>query len=151
MEKDAQIMHKFAEKEKDSIFTGKYLFLLLIIALIGLGTGFVFTKILPAGLQTSALPAPEEKNQIVKGKIFGSNDTNTFKDTTEGELKEGGVDGEGQYHLVRPGGESQNVYITSTIVDLSLFLNRKIKIWGQTQKAQKAGWLMDVGRVEVLN
>ena len=26
---------------------------------------------------------------------------------------------------------------------------KKIKVWGQTQTAQYAGWLMDVGRVEV--
>ena len=65
-------------------------------------------------------------------------------------MKEGGIDGEGQYHLVRPGGDSQNVYLTSSLVDMSKFLNQKIKVWGETQKAEKAGWLMDVGRVEVL-
>lgn len=90
------------------------------------------------------------KASIQKGQSFGSDDTVTYKDITEGVLKEGGIGDEGQYHLVRPGGESKNVYIISSLVDLSKFLNRKIKVWGQTQKAQKAGWLMDVGRVEVL-
>jgi hypothetical protein len=85
-----------------------------------------------------------------KGTIVGSNDTTTFKDTVEGTLKTGGIDGEGAFHLERPGGDSQNVYLTSAIVDLSKFVDKKIKVWGQTQKAQHAGWLMDVGRVEVL-
>ena len=85
-----------------------------------------------------------------KGTIVGSNDTTTFKDTAEGTLKEGGIDGEGAFHLERPGGDSQNVYLTSSTVDLSKFVGKKIKVWGQTQKAQHAGWLMDVGRVEVL-
>ena len=74
----------------------------------------------------------------------------TFKDIAEGILKGGGINGEGQFHLVRPGGESQNVYLTSSAVDLSKFIARKIKVWGETQTAQHAGWLMDVGRVEVL-
>ena len=29
-------------------------------------------------------------------------------------------------------------------------LHKKIKVWGQTQKARVAGWLMDVGKIEVL-
>jgi hypothetical protein len=61
------------------------------------------------------------------------------------------MDGEGQFHLVRPGGDSQNVYLTSSTVDLSEFIGRKVTIWGQTQKAQKVGWLMDVGGVKVLD
>jgi len=39
--------------------------------------------------------------------LYGSNDTKTFKDTAEGTLKEGGIDGEGAFHLERPGGDSQ--------------------------------------------
>jgi hypothetical protein len=87
---------------------------------------------------------------VSKGTTVGSNDTNTFKDTAEGTLKQGGIDGEGAFHLVRSGGDSQNVYLTSSSVDLSKFVDKKIKVWGQTQKAQHAGWLMDVGRIEVL-
>jgi len=33
---------------------------------------------------------------------------------------------------------------------LDQFVGRKIQIWGETYKAQKAGWLMDVGRVKIL-
>ena len=40
--------------------------------------------------------------------------------------------------------------LTSSSVDLSLFIDRKVKIWGQTFEAEKAGWLLDVGQLEVL-
>lgn len=96
---------------------------------------------------TTTVTSPQD---VSKGQIFGSDDTKTFKDQAEGIMKEGGIDGEGAYHLVRPGGDSQKVYLTSSSVDLSMFLDRKVRVWGQTQKAQRAGWLMDVGRVEAL-
>lgn len=87
-------------------------------------------------------------NKVIK--VAGVADKSTFKDTAEGILKEGGIDGEGNFHLQRPGGESQNVYLTSTTVDLSLYIGKKVKVWGQTFQGDKAGWLMDVGRIEVL-
>jgi len=89
---------------------------------------------------------PEEQAKSAAGIV----DKKTFKDKAEGILREGGIDGEGQFHLERPGGESQNVYLTSTTVDLSQYLGKKVRVWGETFKAEKAGWLMDVGLVEVL-
>lgn len=118
------------------------------VVFIGIGTGYFLSK--TQSSQTTQLTTATQKSEIKKGMTVGSNDSKTFKDTAEGVLKNGGIDGEGQYHLVRPGGESQNVYLTSSIVDLSLFEGKKIKVNGQTQAAQKAGWLMDVGKVEVL-
>ena len=73
----------------------------------------------------------------------------TFKDSIVGLLKEGGIEGEGNFHLERPGGVSQNVYLTSSTVDLSKYVGKKVKVWGQTFQGQKAGWLMDVGLVEI--
>lgn len=79
-------------------------------------------------------------------------DKETFKDSTEGTLKEGGFEGEGNFHLIRPelGGADKNVYLTSTTVDLSEFVGKKVRVWGQTFAAEKAGWLMDVGYIEVI-
>ncbi len=54
-------------------------------------------------------------------------DKATFKDEAEGVMKEGGIEGEGSYHLVRPGGESQYVYLTSSTVDLSECIDKKLK------------------------
>jgi len=36
------------------------------------------------------------------------------------------------------------------VIDLEKFVGRKVKVWGQTFAAQKAGWLMDVGKLKVL-
>ncbi len=148
MDNNTSPMHKF-ETGNASPFSGKFFLVLAIIIFLGVGSGLLLAKIAPNLIQKSALPSPNEKSSVVKGSVYGSNDTSSFKDVAEGTLKEGGIEGEGQFHLVRPGGESQNVYLTSSLVDLSLFIDKKVKVWGQTQKAQKAGWLMDVGRVEV--
>jgi len=133
----------------NSIFT-KNLFILLIVAVvIGIMTGYVLGS--NRGSSGSALTSGGiDSSNISKGSIIGSNDTKLFKDTADGTLKAGGIKDEGQFHLVRPGGDSQNVYLTSSSLDLSKLVGKKIKVWGQTQTAQYAGWLMDVGRVEVL-
>lgn len=82
-------------------------------------------------------------------KSAGVVDKKTFKDSAQGIMREGGIEGEGNFHLERPGGQSQNVYLTSTTVDLSSYIGKKVKVWGQTFQADKAGWLMDVGSVEM--
>lgn len=84
------------------------------------------------------------------GESYGVEDTKVFSDSAEGEVTAGGIDGEGSHHLIREGGESQSVYLTSSIIDLDQFVGRQVKVWGQTFEAQKAGWLMDVGRLEIV-
>jgi hypothetical protein len=79
----------------------------------------------------------------------GLADESTFKDSAQGLLEEGGVSGEGTHHLVREGGISQTVYLTSTVIDLESFVGKKVTVWGQTITAKKAGWLMDVGKIRV--
>jgi hypothetical protein len=112
--------------------------------LLGIFFGFLLTK----------LPFKNElkkSSRVVSSqKTAGIIDKKTFKDQAEGTLKEGGIDGEGNFHLERPGGVSQNVYLTSSTVDLSLYVEKKVRVYGQTFAGQKAGWLMDVGLVEVL-
>lgn len=142
-----QLVKQFDSKEKKAP-TAKLVFLLVVMIFLGLGSGFLIAKGSSMGTASSG---EITKSDIEKGKTFGVSDTATFKDEAEGTLKEGGIEGEGQYHLERPGGETQYVYLTSSVVDLGLVKGRKIKVWGQTQKAQHAPWLMDVGRVEVLN
>jgi hypothetical protein len=82
-------------------------------------------------------------------KSVGVVDKKTFKDSVTGILREGGIDGEGNFHIERSGGVSQNAYLTSSTVDLSQFVGKKVTVWGQTYAGQSAGWLMDVGLVEV--
>lgn len=141
------VMHSFAEKHTYS--STKMILILVVVALLGVGAGYGLSKFTEK-TGTSIVPAALNPNAPQKGKSYGSGDEKTFKDTAEGIVKTGGIEGEGQYHLERPGGDSQNVYMTSSSVDLSQFIGKKVKVWGQTQKAQKAGWLMDVGKVQVL-
>jgi hypothetical protein len=142
-----ELMHSFSEKMPMSASPMKIIVVFVLVAFLGIGTGFGLSQIAKA-TGTQIIPVASV-DPTLTGKTFGSEDFETFKDIAEGKLEEGGIEGEGQFHLVRPGGESQNVYLTSSLVDLSQFVGRKIKVWGQTQAAQHAGWLMDVGRVEV--
>lgn len=87
---------------------------------------------------------------VKAGDIFGSNSDN-FKDSAEGYLEKGGIDGEGSHKLIRTGGVSQTVYLTSSVTDLDKFAGMQVKVLGETYQGQKAGWLMDVGKVEVVN
>lgn len=50
------------------------------------------------------------EGKIEKEFPAGVNDTKAFPDTAEGKLEAGGIDGEGEYHLVRPGETLKCVY-----------------------------------------
>ena len=119
----------------------------MILVLLGVGTGFgiyYFTQ-----PKTPKKLATEAGGEMVAGDLFGVEDEEVFSDTAEGTLVSGGIDGEGSHHLEREGGKDQYVYLTSSVIDLDQFVDKKVKIWGQTFEAQKAGWLMDVGRLEL--
>lgn len=132
-------------------FPKKIIIVGLVVLVVGLGilTGFLLAgrgKVAVAPGGTGEV----EKSKIVKGAEFGFQEASTFKDTAMGLLEAGGIDGEGTHKLIREGGPSQTVYLTSSVLDLDQFVGRKIQIWGETNKAQKAGWLMDAGRIKVL-
>lgn len=133
--------------ERKSFLSPKLIAALVIVVILGVGTGYFLAK--RSGTIESPSTSSSDGSTASKGTTVGSSDTETFKDTAEGVLEEGGLKGEGQFHLVRPGGDSQSVYLTSSIIDLSKFLKKKVKVWGQTQEPQHVGWLMDVGRLEV--
>lgn len=130
--------------------------LTIVAILAGVGTGYGGFKLQTrAGGSTPLSSGGGEIQQIAEegrvkvGDVFGVDDANTFKDSAEGYLEIGGLDGEGSHKLLRPGGESQTVYLTSSITDLDTFDGMEVKVSGETFKGQKAGWLMDVGRIEV--
>lgn len=131
------------EKKVEGMPVSKLIISLIITIIVGAGIGFGIHKISNSGKSTTT-------GQSASTKSAGVADKKAFKDKAEGVLKEGGIDGEGNFHLERPGGESQNVYLTSTTVDLSLFVDKKVRVWGETFSGQQAGWLMDVGYVESL-
>ncbi len=142
---NAQANNQFAKFN----LTNKVVVLIFAAVILGILSGFGFSRNGGASI-TSTNNSGADLSNAQKGTVVGSDDTKTFSDVAEGIVKKGGIDGEGTFHLVRPGGESQNVYLTSSNIDLQALLDRKIKVWGQTIQAEHAGWLMDVGKIEVL-
>ncbi len=136
-------IHQVDEKNNDISLFG-FIGILLVVIIVGVGIGFGISKLKESGSSSTTTGS-----QIKTDKTVGIVDKKTFKDSAEGILKEGGIDGEGNFHIERPGGVSQNIYVTSSTVDLAQFVGKKVKIYGQTFKGQKAGWLMDVGLVEI--
>lgn len=126
---------------------------ILLGSLSGAGVAYISRSsgtAAPTNTAGVATGGAAQDSMVKVGAIFGLPDDSTFKDDTEGVLILGGIEGEGSHTLLRPGGASQNVYLTSSAVDLNQFENVRVRVWGETFKGQKAGWLMDVGRVEVL-
>lgn len=130
----------------------KMLPMLVLAVIAGVGTGFGAHKLTAkdTGVPADGNIQKVAGTEINKGDVFGSADENTFKDSAVGYLELGGLEGEGSHKLLRPGGGAQTVYLTSTVTDLDKLEGMEVQIWGETFKGQKAGWLMDVGRIKVI-
>ncbi|PIP52945.1 hypothetical protein COX08_03810 [Candidatus Beckwithbacteria bacterium CG23_combo_of_CG06-09_8_20_14_all_34_8] len=143
-------------KKGNSMQKTKPIVISFLVILLGIASGYGLALARNGGTSSSGLknePGLQREvasNEITVGTKVGIADEKTFKDSTEGQLEKGGIDGEGSHHLVRPGGDSQTVYITSSVIDLDQFIGRKVKVWGETMAADKAGWFMDIGKLEVL-
>lgn len=122
---------------------------LLVLVVLGIGTGyFLYVK-----QSNGVLSLNSNSVEVVKtAKEEGLRDSTTFPDTATGILKEndGKITNEGTHVLIR-GDVSQNAYLTSTVVDLSKYVDKNVQVWGQTFKGYKAGWLMDVGRIKIID
>lgn len=117
----------------------------ILVIFAGIGTGFFLSR------SQSEFAGGGKTKMIKTQKMAGSTDTKAFPDQAEGILEKGGIDGEGTHKLIRdPKNPAQTAYLTSSVVNLDDFVGKKVRIWGQTFAAQKAGWLIDVGRVEVM-
>jgi hypothetical protein len=122
----------------------------LLIVISGVATGFGLSKLADG---SNGLPVVNGKTaQVIKTEIEeGVVDASAYPDTATGEVKanDGKLTTEGSHILIRPGGVTQNVYLVSSIVNLENYVGKSVQIWGQTFKGQKAGWLMDVGKIKV--
>lgn len=120
----------------------------IVIVLAGIGTGYLLSGVggnkSVTGLKNSGNTVEVSENEA------GIKDESKFSTTTDGVLEEGGIGGEGTHHLVRGIGPSQYAYLTSSVVDLSAFEGKKVQIWGDTMSGKKAGWLIDVGKIKVV-
>lgn len=123
---------------------------IVVIILAGATTGWFLAGGSVRGITGEKIAVAPGADIKEGGKVVGLEDKKTFRDNASGILEKGGIDGEGTHHLVRDGGPSQNVYLTSSVIDLDEFKGKKVEVWGETIAAQKAGWLMDVGKIKIL-
>ena len=133
--------------------------LLVIIVTLAIGSGFWLSRLSSSGSKNSLLSGSsgqiissdkiDKKEDIQAGKVYG-NVQKTFSDSATGSVEKGSINGEGTHILNREGGLSQRASLTSSVLDLDLFVGRKVEVKGETNASNKTSWLMDVGSIKVL-
>lgn len=119
---------------------------IFIVVALGIATGLVASS-----RNKSAAQSAVGQEQNLKPEIKESFNK-TFKDEAEGNIeKNDQLDkyAQGTHKLVRPGGEDQTAFLTSSVLDLDQYVGKKVKVFGETFGSSQVGWLMDVGKVEV--
>lgn len=127
--------------------------IIIVIILAGIASGYFLAN-------RGVTPVEEKVTELTGGatvvqgpKEVGIKDETVFRDTAQGRIKINDSEEvtEGSHKIIRPGGESQTAYLTSSVLDLNQFLGKCVQVWGETFAGQEAGWLMDIGRVKVLD
>lgn len=146
---EKQEIHPLEESKKPPMKVLAMLIGLVAVILLGVGTGYVVAG--SKGGMSGGNGTAGDVQVVKTATEEGVKDASTFKDTATGDLKlnDGKLTKEGEYVLTR-GDASQNVYLTSSVVDLSKYVGKKVQVWGETFQGQSAGWLMDVGRVKLV-
>ena len=114
----------------------------IVAVILGIGTGYIMAN----KSVSSGLPLIDSKPKAA------DQDNRTFRDFAQGTLKtkpqpkNGGEYVEGSHVLIREGNDP--VALTSSVIDMTQYEGKKVKVFGETQKAIKEGWLMDVGKIE---
>lgn len=144
------VMRKFPSQKSGLNQTLLYLGITVLVVLSGIGTGWVLAGTGGSTNTDGTSQVSEDKTVKQSDTEAGVLDESAFPDTAEGKLSEGGIQGEGTHKLERPGGASQTVYLTSTVIDLESFVGKNVKVWGQSLSGKSAGWLMDVGKIKVV-
>jgi hypothetical protein len=147
IEENRQDKNKMTKKQKK-----KFIIFAIVAIVAGTLTGYGSAQLKgKSNLNEGNVAQVASDTETIKaGDFFGVTDKDTFSDSAQGYLEKGGIDGEGSHRLLREGGESQTISLTSSVTDLDDFAGMEIKVWGETNKARVSGWFMDVGRVEVI-
>lgn len=122
-----------------------------LIILAGIGTGYLLTR--PAQFKPGGLAMTGGQKAKGAPREAGAKNQEEFPDKAQGKLvvNDNETIPVGSHQLIRPGGEDQTAYLTSSVVDLNQFVGHCVEIWGQTFASQKVGWLLDVGYVKRLD
>jgi hypothetical protein len=132
-------MKSFDFKKMLPLILGSFL-----VVLAGVGTAWLLSSKV---INKAPTAAPGVK---VSSTEAGALDPKIKYDNATGDLKEGGINNEGTHHIERDGGPSHFVYLTSSVIDLQSFVGKKVEVWGETLASKKAGWLMDVAKIQVV-
>ena len=122
----------------------------ILIVLVGLGVGFLVSHKKAASKGTPVSAGSQISVTTTEAGVKDPTTITNVTTATGGPLTVGGIKGEGAYHIDRPGGATQTVYLNSTTIDMSKFVGQKVQVWGQTLAAQHAPWLMDVMKIKVV-
>lgn len=120
--------------------------IVVVIVAAGIFSGLVLSSRNKSAAQ-SASAIKEEELAPAQKESFAQ----TFRDEAEGTIeKNDELDkyAQGTHKLIRPGGEDQTAFLTSSVLDLDQYVGKKVKVFGETFGSQQVGWLMDVGKVE---
>ena len=145
------ILRRIPPKLKFSLPT-KFLPILIIVFVVSAGvfSGLILSSRHKSQLKSQTKAALSEETLSQEQKISFSQ---TFRDQAEGVVeKNSDLDkyAQGRWRLIRPGGESQTAYLTSSVLDLDDFIGKKVRVHGETFGSSKVAWLMDVGKVEII-
>ncbi|RJR29612.1 hypothetical protein C4564_01965 [Candidatus Microgenomates bacterium] len=136
------VVKPFPKDNKNKMLINLVLSIVVIFA--GVGTGWVASRV-NAG-------ESEKSDTAVMGleAVSDAIDEEVFNESAQGMLLEGGIEGEGTHRLDRGLGEEKMVYLISSVIDLQSFVGKKVEIRGKSVAGNKAGWLMDVVKVKLM-
>lgn len=142
-----KILRSFSQQSSAKKKVYVYLILGLVVVLAGGLTGKTLAG--RGGEKTSTGAEVVTKNGEVAEA--GLPEDEFTDEPAEGMLVAGGMDDEGTHHLDRGMGPEKDVYLFSTSLDLSKFEGKKVKVWGHSLTSKNVPWLMDVGRITVID
>lgn len=130
--------------------------IIAIIVIFGITAGFWISRFWPSktavslsDMETSGTTAINDSTSLKVGVLYGETDK-SFTDSATGTIADGGLNGVGTHILKRDGGDSQTVALTSSTIDLNLFVGKKVQVTGQTNSSTKVAWFLDVGNIKIL-
>ena len=138
------------------LFSTSVLIGILVVSVI---SGFWLSRLVPQTTSVQKTPVAstikvstdsiKSADELKVGTVYG-NTEKAFKDTASGTLEKGSINGEGTHILNRAGGVTQRASLTSSAVDLDLFVGKNVEVKGETNASNKTSWLLDVGNIKIL-